>query len=227
MRGKLMALNHNITPDTQYPIMMPNGETWPHTVFLKNFIDHPNIEIGEWTYYNDFRKPIDDYARLLAPYLYPGCPERLIIGKFCQIAHGTEFITSSANHQMNGFTTYPFFVFGNKWSQAYKLHLPYKDTIVGHDVWFGHRSMVMPGVTIGSGAIIAANAVVTKDVPPYVIVAGNPARFIKRRFEAHIIDYLLESAWWDWPMDVIEENLGALTSGCLDTLKKIEFVGAK
>ncbi len=216
-----MAFQKTLTPETLFPVTMPNGEPWPHTVFLKNFIDHPNIEIGDWTYYNDFRKPIEDYAQVIAPYLHPGCPEKLTIGKFCQLAHGMQFITSSANHQLSGFTTYPFFVFNKAWSEMYTPNLPFKgDTVVGHDVWIGHQALIMPGVTIGTGAIIGSGSVVTKDVEPYSVVAGNPACVIKKRFSESVIQGLLALAWWDWPIEVIQENLSALTSGDLTALEQ-------
>ena len=102
----------HINPNEKYPVTMPNGGQWPHTIFLKNVIDHPNIEIGDYTYYNDFRHNITNFRQLLAPYMHEHAPEKLIIGKFTQIAHGVQFITSSANHQMDGASCYPFFVFG-------------------------------------------------------------------------------------------------------------------
>lgn len=235
-----MTTHSKLTPKTRYPITMPNGDAWPHTVFLKNFIDHPNIEVGDWTYYNDFRSPIEDYARLLAPYLHPGCPEKLQIGRFCQIAHGTQFITSSANHPMGGVSTYPFFVFGPQWSSLYDpKDLPFSgdtvmgaetykpdpgfkgDTVIAHDVWFGHQCLIMPGVTIGSGAIIGTGAVVTKDVAPYSIVAGNPARVIKYRFSEEVIADLLDIAWWDWPIEQVEAHMKAITSGDVPALKGV------
>lgn len=164
----------------KYPVTMQNGQVWPHTVFLKNLIDHPNIEIGEYTYYNDFGEP-KDFARTIAPYLHNFAPERLIIGKYVQIAHGCQFITSSANHQMNGFSTYPFAVFGGGW-KSYTPDFPNKgDTIVGDDVWLGHKAMTMPGVKIGSGTIVGAGSIVTRDTPEYSIVSGNPAKVIRMR----------------------------------------------
>ncbi len=115
-------------------------------------IDHPNIQIGEYTYYNDFRDDIKDYAKLLAPYTHPNVTEKLIIGKFVQIAHGIQFITSSANHQMDGFSSYPFAVFGQRWSKLYIPNFPKKgDTVIGNDCWLGHESIIMPGVKIGDG----------------------------------------------------------------------------
>jgi virginiamycin A acetyltransferase len=198
---------------------MKNGEVWPHTVFLKNVIDHPNIEIGDYTYYNNFSKNIDDYRQLIAPYMHPGAPEKLIIGKFVQIAHGAQFITSSANHQMNGFSTYPFAVFGDPWASGYQPNWPNKgDTIIGNDCWLGHESTVMPGVTIGDGVIVGAKSVVTKDVPAYAIVAGAPAKVIRMRFSDEVISKLLALRWWDWPIATINDNLQHIVDADIDKL---------
>ncbi len=203
----------------RFPITGQNGEPWPHTRFLRHFIDHPNISIGDYTYYNDFRAELSDVRQQLVPYMHDQAPEKLTIGKFVQIAHGTQFITSSANHPMSGFSTYPFVVFGPPWAEAYEPEWPNKgDTVIGNDVWFGHESIIMPAVTIGDGAIIGARAVVTKDVPPYTIVAGNPARIIKARFDEKTIKKLLQIAWWDWPIDRITKNLQAILSADIERL---------
>lgn len=210
-----------IDPLSQYPIMMADGEVWPHTVFLKNSINHPNIHIGDYTYYNDFRKSIEDVCRLLFPYLHEFAPESVFIGKFVQIAHGTQFITSSANHQMDGFSTYPFAVFGEPWSSAYQPNWPNKgDTHIGNDVWLGHESLIMPGIKVGNGAIIAARSVVTKDVPAYSIVAGNPAKVIRYRFSDSIIEDLEKIAWWDWPIETITENITSIVGADIERLKE-------
>ena len=212
-------MSKQINPKTHLPVIGSDGKVWPHTMFLKNFITHPNIEIGDYTYYNDFRKNLGDVRQLIAPYLHEQAPEKLIIGKFVQIAHGTQFITSSGNHQMDGFSSYPFAVFGEPWSSAYTPNWPNKgDSVVGNDVWFGHQSLVMPAVTVGSGAVIAARSIVTKDVPPYAIVAGNPAKIIKMRFDDQIISTLLEIAWWEWPIDVITQNIKHIVGCDLDAL---------
>ena len=212
----------HINVDEKYPIALPSGEKWLHTVFLKNVIDHPNIEIGEYTYYNDFRKQVDDYARLIAPYLHVGVPEKLIIKKFVQIAHGTQFITSSANHQMDGFSTYPFVVFGMPWSQAYQANFPNKgDTIIGNDCWFGHESIVMPGLEIGDGSIIATRSVVTKNIPPYSIVGGNPAKIIKQRFDDRTIEILLKIKWWNWPIEIINKNVHNIAGNNISKLEEV------
>lgn len=210
-----------VNPNLINPVTMSNGEVWPHTYFLKNVINHPNITIGNYSYYNDFSRP-DDIRQVLVPYLHPGAPEHLTIGKFVQIAHGVQIITSSANHQMDGFSSYPFAVFGDEWAQAYDAIWPNKgDTIIDHDVWLGHQSLIMPAVTIGAGAIVAARAVVTKDVPPYAIVAGNPARVVRMRFDDATISKLLACAWWHWPIEHITANIKHIVAADLDALIKM------
>jgi virginiamycin A acetyltransferase len=156
------------------------------------------------------------------PYMHPSAPEQLIIGKFVQIAHGVQIITSSANHQMDGFSTYPFAVFGEPWQSAYQFKWPQKrDTTIGDDVWIGHQAFIMPGVTIGSGAIIGAGSVVTKDVPPYTIVAGNPAKLIRKRFDEDTINALLDIQWWHWPIETITIHLKHIVACEVERLKKI------
>lgn len=216
-------MKKNINHNEKYPVKMPDGNAWPHTLFLKNFIDHPNITIGDYTYFNDFRLPVDDVRQLLVPYMHLGVPEKLTIGKFVQIAHGVQIITSSANHQMSGFSTYPFAVFGEPWSSSYEVVWPNKgNTVISNDVWIGHESLIMPAVTIGDGAIIASRSVVTKDVPPYTIVAGNPAKVIRKRFDDETVAELLKIKWWYWPIDVITKNISAIVSSDINALGSVK-----
>lgn len=213
----------NISPNEPYPVKMSDGNAWPHTIFLKNFINQSNIQIGDYTYLNDFRLPFDNVRQRLAPYMHPNALEKLIIGKFVQIAHGVQIITSSANHQMDGFSTYPFSVFGEPWSSSYVPKWPNKgDTLIGNDVWIGHEALIMPAVSIGHGAIIASRSVVTKNVPPYAVVAGSPAKVIRLRFDDKIIADLLEIKWWDWSVDKINKNLSAIVGGDIEALKKAQ-----
>lgn len=205
-----------------YPITLPDGTVFKETVHLNMVIDHPRMEIGDFSYYTHSGK-LEDTAAILAPFLGPGVRERLVIGKFAQIARGCYFITSSANHPMTGFTTYPFRIFKPE-TFGYK-DLPVKDTIVDHDVWIGQNAAIMPGVHIGSGAIIAAASVVTRNVPPYAVVGGNPARIIRMRYSQDVIEELLRLAWWDWPLDKIEANLEALTSGDVSKLGAMAETG--
>ena len=171
-----------------------------HHVSLKNVITAPNIIVGDYTYYDDSVAPTE-FEKNNVLFNYPEFGDKLIIGKFCSIASGTKFIMGSANHRLGSVTTYPFNVFGGSWQENTPDHmsqLPFKgDTVIGNDVWIGRESIIMPGVKIGDGAIIAAYSVVTKDVEPYSVVGGNPARFIKKRFNDELIELLLEFKWWD------------------------------
>lgn len=189
-----------VSPDVLYPL----GNI-KDLIFLKHFITNPEIDIGDYTYYHDTYPEKFEKDNVILPF---AC--KLIIGKFCQIAAGTKFIMSGANHQMNGFSTYPFSIFGGDWAN-YEPEYPNKgDTIVGHDVWFGYNSMIMPGVKIGNGAIIGAGAIVTKDVAPFTIVGGNPARLIRARFESEIIQELEDIQWWNWDPKKIARNLKSI-----------------
>ena len=214
-----------LDPTLRHPLVLPDGATLPNMVHLNQVIDHPNIRIGDFTYANDFDPPTDWAARL-APYLYPGAPERLEIGRFCQIAHGARFITASANHAMDGLTTFPFPVFDPASIEDYRAGfagLP--DTVIGHDVWIGHGALVLPGVRVGSGAILGAGAVVTRDVDPYTIVAGNPARPLRPRFPPDTVALLLDLAWWDWPLDRIRAAVPALLAADPAALRALRPTG--
>lgn len=205
-----------------HPLWLSDGRPHRHMVHLNRVIDHPNIAIGDFTYANDFDPPPEggnDWAARLAPYLYPGAPERLVIGRFGQIAHGVRFITASANHDMAGLTTYPFPVFDPASRAAHVASQgPLPDTIIGHDVWIGHGALILPGARIGHGGIIGAGAVVAGEVAPFTIVAGNPARPIRPRFAPDTIAALLRIGWWDWPVDRIEAAIPALLAGDLPAL---------
>jgi virginiamycin A acetyltransferase len=205
-----------LDPSQPYPITLADGTPYRETVQLGAVIYHPRMEIGDFSYFTHSGKA-DETAAILAPYLYAFSQERLVIGRFVQIAREAIFITSSANHAMSGVTTYPFRVFSPDTIGGYQ-DLPFRDTVVGHDVWIGHGATIMPGVTIGAGAIIAARAVVTRDVPPYAIVGGNPARLIRMRFTDEEISDLLALSWWDWPLDKIERALPHLESGDIAAL---------
>ncbi len=211
----------------KYPMRMPDGTEIQQTVHLKEVINHPKIEVGEFSYYHNF-EILEDYASFLAPYLFPLSLDSLKIGKFVQIAHGVRFITSSANHNMNGFSTYPFMNFmmtkettGEDIVKMFQESGNKGDTMVGNDVWIGIDATIMAGVTIGDGAIIAAKSVVTKDVEPYTIVGGNPAKVIKKRFDDKTIKKLLKIKWWNWDTEKIEKNRDLITGDNLDALSKI------
>jgi virginiamycin A acetyltransferase len=172
------------------------------------------VEIGDYTYYSDNKNsPENFYERIRHHYEFLG--DKLIIGKFCAIAEGVTFIMNGANHRMDGITTYPFNIFGGGWEKVTPAveQLPFKgDTVIDNDVWIGQNVTVMPGVKIGDGAIIGANATVTKDVEPYAIVGGNPARLIKKRFSDEMIELLLKLQWWNWNEQKIFNNLELLVS---------------
>lgn len=216
-----------LDPAKKHPMTMPDGTVIRQVVHLDQVIDHPRIAVGAHSYYHDFDLR-EDYAAALAPYLFPFSSERLVIGKFVQVAHGVRFITSSANHSMDGFSTYPFWNFmmtpetSGEDVKAVLATLSDKgDTVIGNDVWLGMEAMVMPGVTIGDGAIVAARAVVTKDVPPYGVVGGNPARVVKQRFAQPVVDALLDIRWWDWPLEKIEANLKVIQGSDIAALRAL------
>jgi len=205
-------------PDTLHPVLLPDGSVHEPTVFLQPAIDHPNITVGRYAYYSPLA-PVADVAAELAPYLYPGCPERLEIGAFVQVAHGVRFITASANHPRRGITTYPFRIFDMASAGKYlEENAATGDTVIGPDVWLGFGAMVLPGVRIGAGAIVAAGAVVGAEVPPYAIVAGNPARVVRMRFPPDAVERLLALAWWDWPVEAIRAALPALEAADVGAL---------
>ena len=185
------------SPETRNPVLLPDGSYHQGTVFLNAVVNHPRLEIGDYTYASA-HEPAEDWAAHLAPYLYDFSPETLRIGKFCQFAVGVTFITASANHRYDGFSTFPFMVFNGGGSDAPSMPSPGRDTIIGNDVWIGQGAKILPGARIGNGVIVAAGAVVSGNIPDYAIVRGNPARVSRMRFDDATIAALLEIAWWDW-----------------------------
>ena len=209
------------SPKAKNPLILPDGNRDNATVFLNQVIDHPNIEIGDFTYAHDASEP-EDFAGRLAPYLYPGAPERLRIGKFCQIAHGVQFITATANHPMNGISTFPFAIFDPPRFMSYRSSLPRgKDTVVGNDCWIGREAMLLPGVSLGNGVIVGARAVVSGSVPDYAVVAGNPAKIIRMRFTADQIETLNHICWWDWEAEKIGKFTEMIESGDIEQLSRV------
>jgi virginiamycin A acetyltransferase len=205
-------------PDTCNPIRFPDGTAHAGTVFLRAVIDHPRWQVGAYTYASA-HKPPADWAHHLAPYLFDTAPERLVIGRFCQIADGVQFITASANHRMDGFSTYPFAVFEGVFDNAPALPEPGPDTIIGNDVWIGQGARILPGARLGDGVIVGAGAVVSGTVAPYTIVAGNPARPLRPRFDPATIARLCALAWWNWPIDVILRHQAAICGADLRALE--------
>ncbi|MBC8536503.1 CatB-related O-acetyltransferase [Feifania hominis] len=207
---------------------LPNpNEVFPNeygtTCFLKNVITAPNISVGDYTYYDDPADPTG-FEKNNVLFNWPEFGDRLIIGKFCAIASGVKFVMGSANHRLGSVSTYPFHVFGGAWAENTPDHLaqlPFKgDTVVGNDVWLGRESVVMPGVTIGDGAIVAACSVVTRDVEPYTVVGGNPARLIRRRFDAELTQLLLALRWWDVEPERLAEFLPVLCDENLEAVRQ-------
>ena len=193
---------------------------FPRMCFIKNTVKNPNISIGDYTYYDDGENSEDFERNVL--YHYPFLGDKLVIGKFCAIATGVKFIMNGAFHKMNGVSAYPFSLFGKGWEKVIpgKGDLPYKgDTVIGNDVWLGYKALIMAGVNIGSGAMIGAGAVVTKDVPPYAIAGGNPAKIIRMRFNEDEVNRLLKVSWWDWEIEKITRNLEQITSGDIKALE--------
>lgn len=192
------------------------------TVYLKPVITKPNIVVGEYTMYNDFVNDPTQFENNNVLYHYPINNDRLIIGKYCSIACGAKFMFTSGNHTMSSLSTYPFPLFFEAWDLDKKNVTDawdnQGDIIIGNDVWIGYESVIMQGVHIGDGAIVAARAVVTKDVPPYTIVGGVPAKAIRKRFPEEKVNKLMKIQWWNWPETKIKQNLHHILSGDIDNL---------
>ena len=192
------------------------------TVYLKNVVSNPNIIVGEYTMYHDFVSDPTQFEQKNVLYQYPINGDRLIIGKFCSIACGAKFLFTSANHTMKSLSTYPFPIFFEEWGlDRADITTAWDnkgDIVIGNDVWIGYEAIILSGVTIGDGAIIGARAVVTKDVPPYTVVGGVPAKEIKKRYDPQTIDRLRRLCWWDWPGEKIRQALPALMNGKIDDL---------
>ena len=196
-----MTQRYGPNPNRPYPMADHR-----RVCFIKNFVKAPNIIVGDYSYYDD---PVDPegFERNV---LYNYGSDRLVIGKFCAIATNVKFIMNGANHKLDGISTYPFPIFGQGWEAAMDklMELPSRgDTIIGNDVWIGYEALIMPGVKIGDGAVIAARSVVVSDIPPYVVAGGNPARPIKQRFSDSEVAQLLSIQWWDWEIDKITRNI--------------------
>lgn len=194
----------------------------PQTIYLKNAITQGSISVGDYTMYNDTVHDPRDFEKNNVLYHYPVNRDRLIIGRFCSIACGAKFLFTSANHAMRSLSTYPFPIFFEEWgldrTRVADAWDNKGDIVVGSDVWIGYEAVVLSGVTIGDGAIIGARAVVTRDVPPYAIVGGVPARLIRKRFDDKTIETLLRLKWWNWPSEKIARHIAAIQNGRLDEL---------
>jgi len=205
-------------PNLKHPIPM-------HTRvgYLKSLVTAENIEVGDYTYYDDPDGP-DLFQTKCVLHHYPFIGDKLIIGKFCAIAEGARFIMNGANHAMSGFSTYPFNIFGHGWEQGFDVKTweaeNRGDTVIGNDVWIGMEAVIMPGIQIGDGAIVAAKSVVTHNVPPFAIVAGNAAKVVKMRFDELTVRRLLTIQWWHWDADKISRNLNAIRGRDIAALER-------
>lgn len=206
------------------------GKVYPRTgdvqtVYLKNVITNQNIEVGDYTMYNDFVNDPANFEQNNVLYHYPINNDKLKIGKFCSVACGAKFLFNSANHAMASLSTYPFPLFFEEWGlekkDVAKSWDNKGDIIIGNDVWIGYEAVILAGVTIGDGAIIGTRAVVTKDVPPYTVVGGVPAKPIRKRFDDKTISDLLEIQWWNWSSEKIAQNMEAIQSGNIEQIRRI------
>lgn len=196
---------------------------FPQVVFLKNIIKNPNIEVGDYTYYDD-PENVENFEKNVL-YLFDFIGDKLKIGKFCAIAQGVKFIMNGGSHRIDTFSSFPFSIFGGIWAEKLKgvpVGAPTKgDTKVGNDVWLGRDVVILPGLTIGDGAIIAAESVVTSNVPPYSIYGGNPARLIRKRFSDEVIQDLLKIQWWNWSYEKISQNVNIIFSNDIERLRDL------
>lgn len=206
---------------------IPDKKIYPRTndtetVYLKEVITNPNITVGDYTMYNDFVCDPVKFEKNNVLYHYPVNQDKLIIGKFCSIACGAKFLFTSANHTQKSLSTYPFPIFFEEWNldkkQVASAWDNKGDIVIGNDVWIGYEAIILSGVHIGNGAIIGTRAVVTKDVPPYTVVGGIPAKEIKKRYNENTIQKLLQIGWWNWPFDKIQQYLPHIMNGDVDRL---------
>jgi virginiamycin A acetyltransferase len=210
-----MDTNNAVYPDPSlvYPI-----KGFDRICFLKNIITNPQIIVGDYTYYDD-PEDINNFQKNVL-YLFDFIGDHLIIGKYCQIASQVKFIMNGANHPSRDVSTFPFHIFNGEWEQFPRSGVNKGDTIIGNDVWIGNSAVFMPGVQVGDGAIIASHSVVTRNVEPYTIVGGNPAKVIRKRFDDETIALLLKLKWWDLPLDEITRIMPALVTDDVTKLKQ-------
>ena len=198
-------------PNKKYPI-----QGYEKEIYVKPTLTNPNVIVGDFTYIADseFESHITNF--------YPWSRDKLIIGKFCQIARGVEFVMNDANHQMSAVSTFPFYTLEGWEMEPPKAEdMPFKgDTVIGNDVWIGQNATILPGVHVGDGAIIGANSVVGSDIEPYTIVVGNPAKPVRKRFDDELIALMLEWKWWEKPIEEINSLIPILTSSKIDDVKK-------
>lgn len=204
------------SPLTRHPM-----EGYPRVCFINTVVNNPHILVGDYSYFDDLDLSEDFERNVL--YHYPFIGDKLIIGRFCAIARGVKFVMNGAHHRTSALSTFPFHIFNNGWegTAPQNSDLPYKgDMVIGNDVWIGFEAVLMPGVKIGDGAIIGARSVVTHDVAPYTVVAGNPARFVRQRFPDAVVAELLSIRWWDWSAEKITRCLEHIIAADVDALKR-------
>ena len=199
----------------------------PHdkqTVYLKDVVTGPNIEIGDYTIYNDFAHDPRDFEKNNVLYHYPVNGDKLVIGRFCSVACGARFLFTSGNHSMRSLSNYTFPIFFDEWDlDAKNIRDAWDnkgDIVIGNDVWIGYEAVILSGVKIGDGAVIGARAVVTKDVPPYTVVGGVPAKTIRKRFDDATVEKLLALRWWGWDKEKIKRSISAIQSGNIAALER-------
>jgi virginiamycin A acetyltransferase len=196
----------------------------PRVAFLKAVVDRPNVIVGDYSYYDDPDGP-EHFLERCVLHHFDFIGDRLVIGRFSAIATGVTFLMNGSNHALAGFSTYPFPIFGGAFAEMTPPTLfdgaGRGDTVIGNDVWIGHRATLLPGVTVGDGAIVGACAVVGSDVPPFAVVAGNPARIVRMRFADDVVARLLALAWWNWPIERVVEAIPAVVGADIDALERL------
>lgn len=203
-------------PNLAFPLL-----EFPQLGFLNCFVDHPRVKIGDYSYYDDPEGP-EHFLEKCVKYHFDFVGDELIIGRFCAFATGVQFIMNGANHPLDGFSTYPFAAMGGGWELGHEWPSTSRgNTMVGSDVWIGREAMIMPGINIGDGAIVGARAVVSRDVPPYTIVAGNPAQIVRKRFDQDVIDRLRRIAWWNWDAETITRNLNVIRGLDIEAMERV------
>lgn len=205
-------------PDPRDPYPFPGLK---RVGFLNRLIDAPHVVVGDYTYYDDPAGP-EHFVERCVTYHPPAVGDRLVIGRYCAIATGVQFIMNASNHRLDGLSTYPFAIFRQGWEDSDDAwdRTRRGDTVVGNDVWIGTQATIMPGITVGDGAVIGAKAVVASDVPPYATVVGNPARIIRRRFDAATVARLQAIAWWDWPAEKVTRHLELIRGDDVEALER-------
>jgi len=214
-------MQHVPTPDPRVTHPVPGARG---LVFLKNVVRNPRIAVGDFTYFDATGSPserAEDFETNNVLYHFDFIGDRLVIGSFCAVASRARFVMNGANHALGGLSTYPFEIFPG-WGLPPRPQERPRDTVVGSDVWIGYGALVLPGRSIGHGAVVGAGSVVTRDVPPYCVVGGNPARVIRERYDPDTVRRLLAVAWWDWPAPRIARNARLIAGADVEALESAD-----